>query len=173
MSRTVIALFDDSRHAHEAVENLVGERFSREAISLITPPAHGEPSTPGDEGAPSATATGAGAGAVLGGLGGLVVGLGALTLPGIGPVLAAGPLTTALAGAGVGAAAGGLVGALMDQGVPEDRARDYEEGLRRGGTLVILRTTADRAPIAETMLDRHGAVDIVERSAAWRGERAA
>lgn len=70
----------------------------------------------------SEVAIGAGTGAALGGLGGFLVGLGALAIPGIGPVLAAGPIAAALAGVGLGAAAGGVIGALTELGIPEDDA---------------------------------------------------
>ncbi len=66
-------------------------------------------------------AAGAGVGAVLGGLAGLLVGIGALAIPGIGPIIAAGPLAATLAGAGLGAATGGVIGALADAGVPEEK----------------------------------------------------
>jgi uncharacterized protein (TIGR02271 family) len=105
---------------------------------------------------------------VLGGLGGLLVGLGALAIPGIGPVLAAGPLVSALAGAGIGAATGGLLGALVNAGIPEEHAGYYAEGVRRGGTLVTVQTDDDMAQTAVDILNRFGPVDVNRRSAEWR-----
>ena len=65
----------------------------------------------------------AGIGAAIGGVGGLLLSAaGALTIPVIGPILAAGPIAAALTGAGIGAAAGGLIGALTESGVPEEDA---------------------------------------------------
>jgi hypothetical protein len=69
---------------------------------------------------------------------GLVAGLAALAIPGVGPIIAAGPIFTALTGAGIGAAAGGLIGALANTGMPEEDARIYAEEVRRGGVLVIV-----------------------------------
>jgi hypothetical protein len=116
-------------------------------------------------------------GAALGGLGGLLVGLGALTIPGIGPVIAAGPLATAiagLAGAGAGAlaggAAGGLLGALMDMGLPEEQASYYAEGVRRGGTLVAVRASDERHDQLHATLARFDPVDLEERATTWRQE---
>jgi hypothetical protein len=73
-------------------------------------------------------------------------------------------------GAGAGAVAGGLVGALMELGVPEEEAHLYTEGIRRGGTLVAVRTSDDLASRAAGILDDHNPIDIDRRSAEWRGD---
>ena len=62
---------------------------------------------------------------------GVLAGIGALAIPGVGPIIAGGALASTLAGAGIGAAAGGLLGALVGLGIPEEEARYYETGLRR------------------------------------------
>jgi site-specific DNA-cytosine methylase len=109
-------------------------------------------------------------------LGGLLIGLSAALIPGIGPVLAAGPLAAALgglAGAGVGALAGGVAGGLLgvlgSMGVPEERARLYTEAVRRGGVLVTVHaedyTLAEQA---RDILQAQGAIDIKERVAEWQ-----
>jgi hypothetical protein len=109
---------------------------------------------------------GAGTGAALGGIAGLVVGMAGLAIPGIGAVIAAGPLAAALAGAGAGAIAGGLIGALVNIGVPEDEANYYAEGMRRGGVLVTVNARdEDMADQAADIMRDHGAVDIEERAA--------
>ncbi len=80
-------------------------------------------------------AEGGTAGAVIGGSAGAIVGAltaaGALALPGLGLVIA-GPIAAALAGLGVGGAAGGIVGALIGAGIPEDRAKKYENDIKEG-----------------------------------------
>jgi hypothetical protein len=185
MADTVVALFDDIESAERAVRDLRDAGVPQDDISLATRHT-GEWSDGGgrmrrdDEPRPredesSAAGTGAGIGAALGGLGGLLVGLGALTIPGIGPIVAAGPLGTALAGllgAGAGAlaggAAGGLLGALVDMGVPRDRAEYYAEGVRRGGTLVMVRSQGGHDERLRDILQRNGAVDIEERAGHWR-----
>ena len=131
----------------------------------------------------SQAAEGAGAGAVggtvLGGALGLLVGAGLLTIPGIGPVLAAGPIAAAIGttaatvgagalGAGIGAATGGLLGGLIGAGVPDEDARFYTEGVRRGGTLVSVATDDSMAATARDIMSRHGAVDIEQRTNEWR-----
>jgi uncharacterized protein (TIGR02271 family) len=171
MAKVVVGLYDRIEDARDAVESLVNNGFRREDISLVASDASGEYQmyTTADQGEDAAggAATGAGIGAVIGGLGGLLVGLGALAIPGIGPVLAAGPLISALAGAGIGAAAGGLLGALVDLGIPEDQARTYEEGVKRGGTLVSLTASDDRAQEAVDIMNRFNPIDVNRRSQEW------
>lgn len=81
---------------------------------------------------------GAASGGILGGLGGLVVGLGLLTIPGLGQIAAAGPLAAALTGAGIGAGGGGIVGALVGLGMPEEQAKQYEGFLKQGKIIVMV-----------------------------------
>ena len=81
-------------------------------------------------------------------------------IPGIGPILGAGPLIAALGGAGIGALAGGMVGALTDAGIPEQDANIYSEGVRRGGTLVLAYVAEDTADRAAEIMNRHHPVDI-------------
>jgi hypothetical protein len=98
-------------------------------------------------------ATGATAGAVAGGTAGLLAALGVIAIPGIGPLVAAGVLATTLVGAAGGGAVGGLLGALTDYGVSEEEAHVYLEGVRRGSSLVTVRTDDDKAGRAEAILD--------------------
>jgi hypothetical protein len=176
MTKTVAALYDDFQSAQQATRDLVNHGFDRNDVSLAANDASGEYSryledsdvdVMTDEGA-----AGAGTGALIGGLGGLVVGLGALLIPGVGPIIAAGPLVNALVGAGigagVGAVTGGLIGALIDLGIPENEAEYYAEGIRRGGTLVTVRTTEDLVDSVKDILDRYHPVDMEERSSEWR-----
>ncbi len=111
----------------------------------------------------------------LGALGGLLVGLGALTIPGIGPVIAAGPLAVALStltGVGVGAVAGGvtggLLGALIGLGIPEQEAHYYAEGVRRGGVLVTVQADEYNADQITDILNHHDPIDIHSRAQKWR-----
>lgn len=103
----------------------------------------------------AAAGTGATIGTVLGGGAGLLAGLGALAIPGVGPVVAAGWLIATLTGAGVGAAAGGLVGSLANSGVDDADASRYAEHVGRGGTLVTVRASDDQATDAEYIME-HG-----------------
>ncbi|MGI6207818.1 MAG: DUF2382 domain-containing protein [Anaerolineae bacterium] len=176
MAKTVVALYEDFETAQRVVQDLVNNGFDRSDISLVASDAEGKYSErlrgarEGRTTTGEAVGTGAGIGALLGGGAGLLVGLGALAIPGIGPVIAAGPLITTLAGAGIGAAAGGLVGALVSAGLPEEEARAYAEGVRRGGTLVTVNTSDEAADRAADIMRRYSPVDIESRAAMWRQE---
>jgi uncharacterized protein (TIGR02271 family) len=175
MAKTVVALYEELSQAQRAVKALREKGFDANDISVVASDSKGEFTRfVGKEGEfeeiKDGAAAGAGIGAVLGGLGGLLVGLGALAIPGIGPALAAGPIVSALAGAGIGAAAGGLVGALVDMGIPDDQAEMYAEGVRRGGTLVVVTTSDRNAETAVDILNRFNPVDIERRAVNWRSK---
>jgi hypothetical protein len=116
----------------------------------------------------SGAGKGAVAGGVIGGTAGLIAGLAGLALPGIGPLVAAGPIAAALTGAGIGAVAGGLIGGLRQVGVSDTDAEYYAEAVRRGGALVIVRAEDDRAEQVAGIMRSRGAIDIESRVAAWR-----
>ena len=116
----------------------------------------------------SGAATGAVTGGVVGGAAGLAASLIGLAIPGIGPIIAAGPIVAALSGAGVGAVAGGLIGSLTDMGVSKDDAEYYAESVRRGGALVTVRADDARAERAADIMRDHDAVDIERRADQWR-----
>jgi hypothetical protein len=116
----------------------------------------------------SGAATGAVTGGVVGGAAGLAASLMGLAIPGIGPIIAAGPIVAALSGAGVGAVAGGLIGGLTDMGVSKTDAEYYAESVRRGGALVTVRADDTRAERAAEILRDRGAIDIERRAGQWR-----
>ena len=91
-------------------------------------------------------------GTAAGGVSGMLLGLAALALPGVGPVMASGALVAALVGASVGAAAGGLVGALSDMGVPKAEAEAWAERMQTGGAMVVVRAELGDAALAEAIL---------------------
>jgi hypothetical protein len=174
--RTVVGVFHSLENAQKACEQLRNEGYSQDEISVIANQTGAdisggkamEAAVPQPTSASSEIATDAGIGAALGGVGGLLLGFAALAVPGVGPVLAAGPIIAALGGAGVGAAAGGLIGALTERGVPEQDARYYAEGIRRGDILVTVHASGERADRASEMMDAEGAVNINDRVSAWR-----
>lgn len=167
--KTVIGLYKRFEDAQQVVHALRDAGFESSSINMIAGDSQGQYSRylEGDanqrEDVGDSAAKGAGVGAVLGGLGGLLLGLGALAIPGIGPVIAAGPIVAALAGAGVGAVAGGLVGALVDMGVPEEHAQAYADGVKQGGTLVTVQAEDTRVQIANEILNRYHPMDITQR----------
>jgi hypothetical protein len=176
MAKTVVGLFDTFEEAQHAMQDLVENGFQAHDISMVTNDASEEHAAylkKDQDRLPEETAgLGALAGTIFGGVGGIMAGIGALTIPGIGPVVAAGSFLTLLGttalGAGVGAAAGGLIGALVGQGIPEEDANFYAEGIRRGGTLVAVSTNDEQFSRAQKILNQHNAVNIEERAGEWR-----
>ena len=160
----VTSLFDTYEHASMALRALREAGIDTADISLI---ANSPDDIEDEDMIGDGATTGAELGAVLGGAGGLLAGLGLVAIPGIGPVRAGGWLLAtavgAVAGAGVGAAAGGLVGALTGAGVPESDAHVFAEGLRRGGVLVTVRVGDERAHDAAQILRAANGVDIEDR----------
>jgi hypothetical protein len=163
-------MYDQLTDAQQVVHDLVDAGIERTRISLVAGDREGRYATDltreSDDG--DTIAGGAATGAVVGGLGGLLLGLGALAIPGIGPVIAAGPIVATLVGAGVGAAVGGLVGALVAAGVPEEQAGYYAEGVRRGSTLVTAEVAEDRVDEVVRIMERHHPIDVDERATSWR-----
>jgi stress response protein YsnF len=174
MSKTVIGLMDNIGEAQSVVKDLVASGIDRDDIGFMANQKHAVPESAGlNEGegsrAASGALAGAGTGAALGGVAGLALALAPLAIPGIGPILAAGPIAAALTGAGIGAVAGGLIGGLTKLGVPESEAHYYAEGVRRGGILVTVAAESDaQAQTAVTVMQRHGAVDIDQRATEWK-----
>jgi hypothetical protein len=164
--RRAIGVFHRRLDAEAAITDLRDAGFSMSDVSLIGKNADGNSNVTGvdnrfggnkaDEGA----AAGAATGGVLGGLGGLLVGLGALAIPGVGPVIVGGAaataLATALTGGAIGAAAGGIAGGLAGLGIPENRAKVYNDRFQRGDYLVIVDGTEDEIRRAEAILKRRG-----------------
>lgn len=169
--RTVTGLFDTYEHASQAVHALHDAGINTADISLI---ANSPDDIDDEDKVGEGATTGAELGALLGGAGGLLAGLGLLAIPGLGPVVAGGWLFAtamgAVAGAGVGAATGGIVGALTNAGVPESDAHVFAEGLRRGGALVTARVDDGRAALAGVILKNANGVDIADRRRLYEQE---
>ncbi|MEZ4522977.1 MAG: general stress protein [Thermomicrobiales bacterium] len=168
----MIALYDDFDDARDAIHELLDAGYSRDRISLVARDVderYAEELEGIDEdNTGEAIAGGATVGGVLGGIAGVLVGLDAVAIPGIGPVLAVGPIVGGVIGVGAGAATGGLVGGLTEAGVDEDEAHTYAEGVRRGGTLVAVQAENEAADAAADILDDHNPVDVDERETRWR-----
>ena len=159
----VFGIFETRDDAERAASILRNDGFSISDISILIPESTGSQKFAHTKGtkAPEGAATGAGTGAVIGGTLGLLAGIGALAIPGVGPLIAAGPIMAALAGVGVGGAVGGVTGALIGLGIPEYVAKRYEGYLKNGGILLSVHTTdSDELRRAKVILDSSGAKDI-------------
>ena len=132
----VFGIFKTTSQADKAVSRLLSAGFSNSDVSVLTSDTASsrELATEKNTKAPEGTTAGAVTGGVLGGTLGLLAGIGALAIPGVGPLIAAGPIMGALAGLGAGGAVGGLVGSLVGMGIPEYEAKRYEGQVKGGGT---------------------------------------
>jgi hypothetical protein len=160
---TISRMYDNYDDAVATVNELETASIPDHQISLVAnADAHGRSTTtthPRESSTAQGAATGAGIGAALGTGVGLLAGIGSLAIPGVGPIVAAGWLVATLAGTGVGAAAGGLVGALTGAGMSKEEAEVYDEGVRRGGSLVTVRVPDTEIPRVETILSRRSQTD--------------
>lgn len=159
----VFGIYRDRVSLERGVERLKAENFRTEDISVLFPENAGTKDFAHEKGtkAPEGAAAGAGTGAVVGGVLGWIAGIGAIAVPGIGPLIAAGPIMAALAGAGVGGAVGGLTGALIGMGVPEYEAKRYEGMIKEGGFLMSVHAdNREWTSKAKRILEETGARDI-------------
>lgn len=170
MVKTVIGSFDSVDEANRALRDLRTAGFLESDINLVANNVQRgiskEPRLTTASEHPAAT--GAAAGGALGGAAGLAASLMGLAIPGIGPILAAGPIVAALAGAGAGAVAGGLIGGLTELGIEKSHAEIYAEAVRRGGSLVTVRTDESREDEVTRILRDAGAIDVDRRAEEWR-----
>jgi hypothetical protein len=117
--------------------------------------------------APEGAVAGAGTGAVIGGALGWLAGIGTLAVPGLGPLIAAGPIMAALSGAAVGGGVGGLTGALIGMGIPEFEAKRYEGKVKNGSALLSVHSDSSEATDqAKKIFEAEGAEDITTREEA-------
>ena len=159
---TVVGVFDGPNHAEMALNELKNAGFRPDQVSVVARENRETQEMVENTGMGGTSAgTGAVVGGLTGGIVGWLVGIGALAIPGIGPIVAAGALATALGGAAVGAAAGGLLGALVDLGIPEEEARGYEESVRGGSSLrAVSADSAAQARQAHDLFRRHGGANV-------------
>src|SRR6202171_3764792 len=134
----VFGIYKSSAQAERAVDQIAAAGFSHNDISVLLPDTQSSKEFAHEKNtkAPEGTTAGVTTGGVVGGTLGLLAGVGALAIPGLGPFIAAGPIMAGLAGLGVGGAVGGVTGALIGMGIPEFEAKRYEGRLQKGGILL-------------------------------------
>src|SRR5512132_4136169 len=134
----VFGIYKSGVQAERAVDQIIAAGFSNNDISVLLPDKQSSKEFAHEKNtkAPEGTAAGVTTGGVVGGTLGLLAGIGALAIPGLGPFIAAGPIMAGLAGLGVGGAVGGLIGALVGMGIPEYEAKRYEGRFKDGGVLL-------------------------------------
>lgn len=175
-NKAVFGIYPSVTRAEQAVDTLERAGFAGADISVLLPDSESSKEFAHEKNtkAPEGTATGVTAGGAIGGTLGLLAGIGALAIPGVGPLIAAGPIMGALAGLGVGGAVGGLIGALVGMGIPEYEAKRYEGRIKEGGVLLSVHCdTSDELARAKDLLKETGAEDISstgEKSVGREGE---
>lgn len=172
MTKTVFGIFSETKNAEDAISELEEKEFAAKDISIIMKDRKEGEKLAHSTGANVAgsAVTGATTGGVIGGIAGLLIGIGAIAIPGIGPLLIAGPLAAALgltgaaattvSGAATGALAGGLLGALVGLGIPEEEARVYEDRIREGAILVAVPANSQNEGLVKSILRDCGAEQI-------------
>lgn len=156
MSKTVVGSFHDHQSADHVVQELEHRGVSDQEISVVARnDGHTESGHPQGHGTHDLS-RGIGWGAAAGGTVGLLATAGALAIPGIGPILAMGPLAATL----TGAAAGGLVGGLMDYGIPRGESERLEQSVKKGNVLVMVHTDDREVDKAKNLFQQEGAHDI-------------
>ena len=147
----VTGLFRDRDSAERAYQSVSDRGYGRDDVNVVMSDETRRRHFTGPETRDSVFGTkaaeGAGIGGAIGGsIGAIAAAIAAvgttIALPGLGLVIA-GPLAAALAGAGAGAATGGIIGALIGWGIPVERVRVYDEGIREGGILMAVRPRND------------------------------
>lgn len=156
-------IFPSHSAAASAVDHLHAAGFSNDDVSVLMADKQGSKEFAAEKNtkAPEGTTAGVLGGGTLGGTLGLLAGLGALAIPGVGPLIAAGPIMGALAGLGIGGAVGGLLGALVGLGIPEYEAKRYEGRVNDGGILVSVHCeSSEEVSRAKDVLRQAGGEDV-------------
>ncbi|MGI8889387.1 MAG: hypothetical protein ACR2G0_01190 [Chthoniobacterales bacterium] len=170
MSKTqVFCIAKSHSQAEQIVESLQSSGFPSSEISILLPDTEGKHDIGHVKAtkAPEGATTGAATGGVTGGVIGLLAGIGALAIPGVGPLIAAGPIMAALSGAAIGGATGGIVGGLIGLGIPEIEAKRYEEKLKSGNYLIAVHVhDGEQEDRAKEVYKNAGAEDITSSSMA-------
>lgn len=166
---SVFGILKSRASAEDAVGRLKTAGFRNSDVSVLMPDKDTTKEFAHEKGtkAPEGATTGAGAGLLLGGTFGWLAGVGALAIPGVGPLIAVGPILAALAGAGVGTALGGVSGAMIGLGIPEFEAKRYEGAVKNGGILLSVHCDSSEWVLrAKDILKDVGAQDIVSTTEA-------
>jgi hypothetical protein len=168
----VFGIYPNSARAERAVDELVQAGFPSADISVLLQDYRGTRDFAHEKEtkAPEGTTAGVTTGGVVGGTLGVLAGIGAIAIPGLGPFIAAGPIMAGLAGLGVGGAVGGIIGALVGMGIPEYEAKRYEGRVKNGGVLLSVHCdTSDEISRAKELLKETGADDVSSSSESSHG----
>ena len=163
MAKAVIAIAKSEDQAVRIVEQLKAAGFSNNDVSVLLPDRAGSRDFAHEHHtkAPEGAATGAVVGGLAAGALGWLVGIGSLAIPGVGPLIAAGPIMAALSSAAAGGAVGGIAGALVGLGIPEYEAKQYEGKVKNGNILISVHTDdSKQRQVAKEIFERAHAEDV-------------
>ena len=163
MAKAIFCTVKSRLAAEDLVQQLKLAGFANSDISVLMSDSVGTKDFAIDNQtkAPEGAATGMGAGMAAGGILGWLAGIGTLAIPGVGPLIAAGPIMAALGGAAVGGALGGIAGTLIGMGIPEYEAKRYEGRITKGGILLSVHADdSEWTSRAKAILEATGAEDI-------------
>jgi hypothetical protein len=163
MAKAVFCIARELEQAETIVDRLKVLGFDTNDISVLFPDRSGTKDFAHEKAtkAPEGAVTGGGAGGVVGGTIGYLAGIGALTIPGVGPLIAAGPIMAALSGVAVGGAVGGITGALVGAGIPEFEAKRYAGKVKDGNILISVHTQdGEQVRVVKAVFEQAGATDI-------------
>ncbi len=169
---SVYGIYPSRLELETGIDQLRAAKFREEDISVLLPDNVGNKDFSPEKNSkmPEGATTGGAGGAIVGGTLGWLAGIGALAIPGLGPLIAAGPIMAALAGAGAGAAVGGLTGGLVGMGVPEYEAKRFEGRVKDGGVLISVHCDdSEWADRAKRILEQTGCKDI-SSSTEWAAD---
>ena len=163
MKKVVMCIVQQQSQAEAIVGQLQAAGFSNNDVSVLFPDKKGTKDFAHEQHtkAPEGAVAGVGTGGVLGGALGLLVGIGALAIPGFGPFIAAGPILATMSGMAAGAAVGGITGALIGMGIPEIEAKRYEGKIKGGNILISVHAdSSEEVKRAEELFKAAKAEDI-------------
>jgi uncharacterized membrane protein len=164
MAKSIVGIARSNLQVERTIDELQEDALIPVSeISVVMPEAGGTPAVETEKAtkAPEGASAGALTGGVIGGTIGLLAGMGTLAIPGLGPLIAAGPILATLGGKAAGATAGGVVGALVGLGIPESEAKVYEEGLKEGGYLMAVHVENNEvADICREIMKRNNLEDV-------------
>jgi uncharacterized membrane protein len=173
LEQTVVAVYRSHEDAEEAVRRLEDGGIPMDRISIVGRDWQVRQDVQGYYRPADAALAGAGEGAWMGGLFGMLAGFGFFLIPGAGPLLALGPLAGLIAGVAGGAGLGAIVGGLMGLGIPEEQALKYQTRIEAGEFLVVVRGTVAEIAMARDLLKTTREVEIQTHEVQAGQERAA
>jgi len=159
MAKAVTGVFSSRDEAERAVAELRKSGFYTNEISIVAKDdrqGQTDENNNDDNLGMGMMSSGTATGGILGGIAGLALGAGAIAIPGLGPIIAAGPIAGMLSGA----ATGGIAGGLLDWGIPEERGKYYEDEVRKGKILAIVRSEDQKVDKAAEIFRQNGAKDV-------------